>query len=49
MAQIRLNESIEYVLWFSEFHDVKTEVSMSYKQLFDKQCPIVKSRKRGNK
>ena len=31
---------VEYVLLFSEFHDVKTETSMSCKELFDKQSPI---------
>ena len=32
---------VEYVLLFSEFHDVKTETSISWKELFDKHCPLV--------
>ena len=34
----------EYVLLFSEFHDIKTETSMSCKELFDKQCLLVQYR-----
>ena len=32
---------VEYVLLLSEFHDVKKETSMSCKELFDKQCPLL--------
>ena len=40
--------SAEYVLLFSEFHDLKTEASMSCKELSDKHCPLVQYRKTGN-
>ena len=33
---------VEYVLLFCKFHDVKTETSMSFKELFDKQCQLFK-------
>ena len=36
----------EYVLLFSEFHDVKTERSMSCKKLFDKHCLFAQYRKK---
>ena len=38
----------EYVILFSEFHYVETETSMSGKELFNKQCPLVQYRKGGN-
>ena len=38
----------EYVLLFFEFHDVKTETSPSFKEHFDKQCPLVQYIKSGN-
>ena len=38
----------EYGFLFTEFHDVKTERSMSCQELFDKQCPLVQYRKSGN-
>ena len=38
----------EYVLLFSEFHNVNKETSMSCKELLDKQCPLVQYRKSGN-
>ena len=34
---------------FFEFHDVKTEASLSCKERFDKQCPLVQHIKNGNK
>ena len=34
--------------FFPEFHDVKTEISMSCKELFDKQCLVEQYRKGGN-
>ena len=34
--------------FFSEFYDVKTETSMSWKELFDKQCLLVQYRSCGN-
>ena len=37
----------EYVLLFSEFYDVKTETSMTSKELFDKHCPLVQYRESG--
>ena len=36
----------EYVLLFSELHDVNTERNMSCKELFDKQYPHVQYRKK---
>ena len=39
----------EYVLLFSEFYDVKTETSIRWKVLFDKQCPLAQDKKSGNK
>ena len=33
---------------FFKFHDVKTEISMSCKELFDEQCPLVQYIKSGN-
>ena len=36
----------EYVLLFSELHDVKTERNMSCKELFDKQCTLEEYRKK---
>ena len=38
----------EHVLLFTEFHDEKTEASMSCREHFDKQCPLVQYRKSGN-
>ena len=38
----------DYVLLFFKFYDVKTETSMSCKELFDKQCPLVQYLKSGN-
>ena len=37
----------EYVLLFSEFHDVKTETCMRFKELFDGQCPLLQCRNSG--
>ena len=36
----------EYLLLFSELQNVKTERSMSCKELFDKQYPFVQYRKK---
>ena len=36
-----MNPHAEYVLLFSQLHDVKTEGSTSGRELFDKQCPLV--------
>ena len=36
----------EYVLLFSELHDVKAEGSTSCKEIFDKQCPLLYYRKK---
>ena len=38
----------EYVHLFPEFHDVKTEASMSCKKRFDKLCRLAQHRKSGN-
>ena len=38
----------EYVILFSEFHDVKTEASMSFNQLVGEKCPLVQYRESGN-
>ena len=33
---------------FSEFHDLKTETSMRWKEPFERQCPLLQYRKSGN-
>ena len=49
--QVKHNEAVtcaEHFLLFSEFHDVKTETCMNYKELFDKQYPFVQYKKSRN-